>query len=178
MIGAALPGVLVGLWFVGSYRCVAKCVLLDLWFVKTDAYFNANIELILDPPSQPIIHGYVEGTAVEAGTVQKISCTSTGGNPLATLTWYKNDKKVRFTLGVLKKKHSAFCFADTFNRTYHRQISNSRNQHFSQRDRQRSSLPMWSCQFSHRNPTFRNGHNESLLYDLTPENTQCNVNVK
>lgn len=52
------------------------------------------LQCTIDPPSQPIIHGYIEGTAVEAGTVQKISCTSTGGNPLATLTWYKNDKKV------------------------------------------------------------------------------------
>lgn len=50
--------------------------------------------LSTDPPSQPFIHGYTEGTSIEAGTVQKISCTSSGGNPLATLTWYKNDKKV------------------------------------------------------------------------------------
>lgn len=49
-----------------------------------------------DPPSQPFIHGYTEGTHVPAGTVQKISCTSSGGNPLASLTWYKNDKKVSF----------------------------------------------------------------------------------
>lgn len=93
---------------------------------------------ILDPPSQPIIHGYVEGTAVEAGTVQKISCTSTGGNPLATLTWYKNDKKVRCAPDTFEKKTlpGAFSFADTLNRTHHRQISNRRNQHFGQCDRQ------------------------------------------
>lgn len=47
-----------------------------------------------DPPSQPFIHGYTKGTNVPAGTLQKISCTSSGGNPLATMTWYKNDKKV------------------------------------------------------------------------------------
>ncbi|KOB66949.1 Uncharacterized protein OBRU01_20445, partial [Operophtera brumata] len=33
-------------------------------------------------------------TTLVAGTVQKLSCVSGGGNPLATLTWYKNDKKV------------------------------------------------------------------------------------
>lgn len=57
--------------------------------------FNVLIDSCLaDPPSQPFIHGYTEGSHVIAGTVQKISCTSSGGNPLASLTWYKNDKKV------------------------------------------------------------------------------------
>jgi hypothetical protein len=51
-----------------------------------------------DPPSQPIIHGYTEATSIAVGTVQKISCISSGGNPLATLTWYKNDKKVSIAL--------------------------------------------------------------------------------
>jgi hypothetical protein len=51
-----------------------------------------------DPPSMPIIHGYTEKTSIAVGTVQKISCISSGGNPLATLTWYKNDKKVSTAL--------------------------------------------------------------------------------
>lgn len=41
-----------------------------------------------------MITGYIPGTTLAAGTVQKLSCISTGGNPLATLTWFKNDKKV------------------------------------------------------------------------------------
>lgn len=41
-----------------------------------------------------MITGYVPGTTLPAGTVQKLSCISSGGNPLATLTWFKNDKKV------------------------------------------------------------------------------------
>ncbi|KAI4470791.1 nephrin [Holotrichia oblita] len=53
---------------------------------------------VLYPPTQPFIHGYTEGHAVHVGSVQKISCTSSGGNPLATLTWYKNDKKIHSTL--------------------------------------------------------------------------------
>lgn len=48
----------------------------------------------VDPPSAPIITGYVEGSIIPAGTITKLLCVSTGGNPLATLTWYKNDKKV------------------------------------------------------------------------------------
>ncbi|RZF33955.1 hypothetical protein LSTR_LSTR010438 [Laodelphax striatellus] len=49
---------------------------------------------VLHPPGQPIISGYKQGDPIQAGTVQKITCISTGGNPLATLTWYKNDKKI------------------------------------------------------------------------------------
>ena len=41
-----------------------------------------------------MIHGYKQGTNIAAGTRQRITCVSTGGNPPATLTWYKNDKKV------------------------------------------------------------------------------------
>lgn len=57
--------------------------------------FFFSIYIVLDPPSPPIISGYVEGSIIPAGSVQKLLCVSSGGNPLATLTWYKNDKKVR-----------------------------------------------------------------------------------
>uniref|UniRef100_A0A182Y6U2 Uncharacterized protein n=1 Tax=Anopheles stephensi TaxID=30069 RepID=A0A182Y6U2_ANOST len=49
---------------------------------------------VLLPPNQPVITGYTEGTIIAAGSVQRLQCSSTGGNPLATLTWYKNDKKL------------------------------------------------------------------------------------
>lgn len=49
---------------------------------------------LTDPPTAPIISGYVEGSIIPAGSIQKLLCLSSGGNPLATLTWYKNDKKV------------------------------------------------------------------------------------
>lgn len=55
---------------------------------------------ILDPPSPPIISGYMEGQIIPAGSVQKLLCVSSGGNPLATLTWYKNDKKVSYQVYV------------------------------------------------------------------------------
>lgn len=58
-----------------------------------------NIERILsdivDPPSKLIVTGYEEGTTIVAGTVLRLTCIATSGNPLATLTWYKNDRKVR-----------------------------------------------------------------------------------
>ncbi|KAK9885754.1 hypothetical protein WA026_013625 [Henosepilachna vigintioctopunctata] len=62
---------------------------------------------VLYPPSPPFIHGYKEGAIVAAGTVQKISCTSSGGNPLASLTWYKNDKKINSVTKTTDKSVTA-----------------------------------------------------------------------
>ncbi|XP_023310255.1 nephrin [Anoplophora glabripennis] len=62
---------------------------------------------VLYPPSQPFIHGYTEGSHIPSGTVQKISCTSSGGNPLATITWYKNDKKIHSTVKTTDKSVTA-----------------------------------------------------------------------
>ncbi|XP_047999981.1 nephrin isoform X1 [Leguminivora glycinivorella] len=53
---------------------------------------------VLYAPSAPMITGYIPGTTLQAGTVQKLACMSTGGNPLATLTWFKNDKKIPHTI--------------------------------------------------------------------------------
>ena len=39
--------------------------------------------------------------------MQKISCTSYGGNPLATLTWYKNDKKINSIIKTTDKSVTA-----------------------------------------------------------------------
>lgn len=55
---------------------------------------QSNVFYCLDPPGQPIISGYTTGVHIAAGSVQRISCISSGGHPPATLTWYKNDKKV------------------------------------------------------------------------------------
>ncbi|XP_063704148.1 nephrin isoform X1 [Culicoides brevitarsis] len=62
---------------------------------------------ILHPPSAPIISGYVEGSIIPAGSIQKLLCVSTGGNPLATLTWYKNDKKINSVIKTTDKTVSA-----------------------------------------------------------------------
>uniref|UniRef100_A0ABD2WLG2 Nephrin n=1 Tax=Trichogramma kaykai TaxID=54128 RepID=A0ABD2WLG2_9HYME len=50
---------------------------------------------VIYPPSRLEMSGYEAGTAVLAGSVLKLSCTAISGNPLATITWYKNDNKVR-----------------------------------------------------------------------------------
>lgn len=54
-----------------------------------------------------MIHGYKQSTNIAAGTRQRITCVSTGGNPPATLTWFKNDKKISSTSKILDKSVSA-----------------------------------------------------------------------
>jgi len=49
---------------------------------------------VLYPPDPPIITGYIEGHPVNASTVLSISCSSFGGNPPATLTWFKGAKQL------------------------------------------------------------------------------------
>lgn len=49
---------------------------------------------VLDPPGAPIIIDYSAGNPITSGNIHRISCVSTGGNPLAQITWFKNDKKV------------------------------------------------------------------------------------
>ena len=44
---------------------------------------------VMYPPEMPIITGYTSGREVTATEIQNMLCTSVGGNPLATLTWWK-----------------------------------------------------------------------------------------
>ncbi|XP_050530864.1 nephrin-like [Daktulosphaira vitifoliae] len=50
---------------------------------------------VLYPPGAPIIIDYSSGNPILSGVVHKMSCLSTGGNPLASIAWYRNDKKVQ-----------------------------------------------------------------------------------
>ncbi|XP_030388023.1 nephrin, partial [Scaptodrosophila lebanonensis] len=62
---------------------------------------------VLYPPAPPLISGYMEGQIIPAGSVQKLLCVSSGGNPLATLTWYKNDKRINSIIRTADKSVSA-----------------------------------------------------------------------
>ncbi|XP_017106061.2 nephrin isoform X7 [Drosophila bipectinata] len=62
---------------------------------------------VLYPPAPPLISGYIEGQIIPAGSVQKLLCVSSGGNPLATLTWYKNDKRINSVIRSADKSVSA-----------------------------------------------------------------------
>ncbi|XP_035786557.1 nephrin-like isoform X4 [Anopheles albimanus] len=73
----------------------------------TENVISTHTVNVLLPPSQPVIAGYTEGTIIPAGSVQRLQCTSTGGNPLATLTWYKNDKKLNSVTKTMDKSVSS-----------------------------------------------------------------------
>nr|XP_036227373.1 nephrin isoform X5 [Bactrocera oleae]XP_036227374.1 nephrin isoform X5 [Bactrocera oleae] len=73
----------------------------------TENVVSTHTVNILYPPSTPIISGYMEGQIIPAGSVQKLLCVSSGGNPLATLIWYKNDKKVNSVIRTADKSVSA-----------------------------------------------------------------------
>ncbi|XP_049307143.1 nephrin isoform X1 [Bactrocera dorsalis] len=73
----------------------------------TENVVSTHTVNILYPPSSPIISGYMEGQIIPAGSVQKLLCVSSGGNPLATLTWYKNDKRVNSVIRTADKSVSA-----------------------------------------------------------------------
>ncbi|GFQ64860.1 nephrin [Trichonephila clavata] len=49
---------------------------------------------ILYAPDPPNIFGYIEGNAIHAGKLQRLTCISQGGNPLPELKWYKGDEEV------------------------------------------------------------------------------------
>ncbi|CAD7011504.1 unnamed protein product [Ceratitis capitata] len=73
----------------------------------TENVVSTHTVNILYPPSPPLISGYMEGQIIPAGSVQKLLCVSSGGNPLATLTWYKNDKRVNSVIRTADKSVSA-----------------------------------------------------------------------
>ncbi|XP_017836908.1 nephrin isoform X1 [Drosophila busckii] len=62
---------------------------------------------VLYPPAPPLISGYMEGQIIPAGSVQKLLCVSSGGNPLASLIWYKNDKRINSIIRAADKSVSA-----------------------------------------------------------------------
>lgn len=49
---------------------------------------------ILHPPDPPDIFGYQPGTAIQAGSLQRLTCVAMGGNPLATVVWFKGGQKL------------------------------------------------------------------------------------
>ncbi|XP_068966078.1 nephrin isoform X1 [Bombus flavifrons] len=73
-------------------------VICDASNVKlTENVVRTHTITVIYPPSRLVITGYEEGTTIDAGTVLRLMCTATSGNPLATLSWYKNDKKIQGT---------------------------------------------------------------------------------
>ncbi|XP_013380213.1 nephrin isoform X1 [Lingula anatina] len=56
---------------------------------------RADVTLrVLYPPNNPVISGYTAGTPIRAKSVQTLSCSASGGNPRATITWWKGDEEL------------------------------------------------------------------------------------
>ncbi|XP_074593435.1 nephrin-like isoform X1 [Brevipalpus obovatus] len=49
---------------------------------------------ILYPPYKPSIIGYDNLTAIRSGTLKRLTCESQGGNPFATLKWFKESEEI------------------------------------------------------------------------------------
>ena len=73
------------------YQCHATNPALN----KNPAMTTVTLE-VMYPPEPPIITGYTSGREVTAEAIQSMLCTSVGGNPLATLTWWKGSYGYRY----------------------------------------------------------------------------------
>ncbi|XP_076375305.1 sticks and stones isoform X2 [Megalopta genalis] len=73
-------------------------VICDASNVKlTENVVRTHTINVIYPPSKLSVTGYEEGTTIDAGTVLRLMCTATSGNPLANLSWFKNDKQIHGT---------------------------------------------------------------------------------
>lgn len=52
------------------------------------------IHFLSDPPEKPEIQGYMEGETIRMGQTVTLVCESFGGNPLASIVWYKNNQRI------------------------------------------------------------------------------------
>ena len=56
--------------------------------------YSIILLLVTDPPERPEIHGYSEGETIRMGETVSLVCESFGGNPLASVVWYKNNQRI------------------------------------------------------------------------------------
>lgn len=70
---------------------------------------------LLDPPGAPRIDGYNEGDMVRENKSVTLICVSRGGNPLADLTWFRNDVRLHSTFikGPRETRHELSFIAST-----------------------------------------------------------------
>ncbi|GFY43633.1 nephrin [Trichonephila inaurata madagascariensis] len=64
----------------------------------SETIVESAVVSVLYPPKPPTIIGYTEGTPIERGATQQMSCVSQGGNPLPTLRWFKKDQEIESTV--------------------------------------------------------------------------------
>jgi hypothetical protein len=89
---------------------------------------NYLLHMCPDPPERPEIVGYTEGETVRMGQTVTLVCESYGGNPLASIIWYKNGQRIDHsytTMGSKSKNVLRFVAApDDNNAKYRCEASN------------------------------------------------------
>ncbi|EFO27330.2 immunoglobulin I-set domain-containing protein [Loa loa] len=75
---------------------------------------------IFSPPMKPIIYGS-EGMALREGETLNLTCESQGGNPLATLTWFRGIEKLRGTRNAVSGDISQSVVSVLLDRTMNNQ---------------------------------------------------------
>ncbi|KFM57797.1 Nephrin, partial [Stegodyphus mimosarum] len=60
----------------------------------SETLVESAVVSVLYPPEPPTILGYTEGTPIETGQTQQMTCISQGGNPLPNLKWFRKDKEL------------------------------------------------------------------------------------
>jgi hypothetical protein len=60
--------------------------------VWCDCYNERQYVIRIEPPGPPLI--YKASMNINEGHLHKVTCTSTGGHPTASLQWYRENKKV------------------------------------------------------------------------------------
>ncbi|XP_071033776.1 nephrin isoform X1 [Parasteatoda tepidariorum] len=63
--------------------------------VRKKTFRTHKLTVTSDPPQPPTILGYEEGQPLKVGELQTFNCVSLGGNPPASLKWFRGDREVR-----------------------------------------------------------------------------------
>ena len=63
-------------------------------FSRDSLSLTLDSSFLSDPPGPPEISGYIEGETIRLGQTVSLVCTASGGNPLAKLTWHRNNELV------------------------------------------------------------------------------------
>ncbi|KAH9491414.1 hypothetical protein Btru_031278 [Bulinus truncatus] len=78
---------------ISHHNSIYTCQASNPAFTQTVAATKALS--VLYPPNAPEISGYRNETPIKAGDLQRMTCISVGGNPVADLKWYKGDTQVK-----------------------------------------------------------------------------------
>jgi len=86
-----------------SYACEAVHPALKAGPMRVSVFLS-----VLYPPEPPEIQGYIEGETIRMGQSVTLVCESCGGNPLASIVWYKNNERIdhSYTTSGSKSKNT------------------------------------------------------------------------